>query len=100
MDSERHPKNCIFFQRGECQWNSNCKYLHKANLEIVENYDKSLDCEEETLDQNLAKAKEFENDDSFLNEEAKEGDTTDSDDLVEEDCAGTLGVKVMPNSWR
>jgi hypothetical protein len=72
-----------------------------AKAKEFENDDESLDdYEEETLDQILAKAREFENDDSFLNEEAEECENTDSDDLVEEDCAGTLCVKVVPNSWR
>ena len=69
--SKRHPKTCIYFQRGECQWGSRCKYLHKVNLEIVENVDESLDdCEKEPLDQLLAKnieCKECKMDDKCIN---------------------------------
>ena len=27
---ERHPRRCTYFDSGECQWGSQCKYLHKG----------------------------------------------------------------------
>ena len=32
---ERHPRKCIYFDRGECQWDSQCKYLHKGITSAV-----------------------------------------------------------------
>ena len=50
---ERHPKRCIYFARGNCQWGSGCKYLHKHPIEIEETDKESLDeNEKKSFDQN------------------------------------------------
>ena len=92
---ERHPKRCIYFQRGECEWGSNCKYLHIANVKIVQT-DEELDISnseakivkdskqdghddntldsDETIESIMAKARAFEDDDD---------DTLDYDETIE-----------------
>ena len=49
---ERHPKKCIYFEKGECQWGSRCKYLHQANNDTNDkDPDESI---EESLESTLA----------------------------------------------
>ena len=50
---ERHPKRCIYFEKGECQWGSRYKYLHQANNDTNDkDPDESI---EESLESTLAK---------------------------------------------
>ena len=81
---QRHPKRCIYFERGECQWGIRCKYLHQANehedsdenLESITTVEKDKnnevvvdEDEEESIESIMAKAKGFDDsDDEYENE--------------------------------
>ena len=61
---ERHPRRCKYFDRGECQWGSQCKYLHKGTNSIQRDEE-----EEESIESIMAKARAFELEESFLDED-------------------------------
>ena len=66
---ERHPRKCIYFDRGECQWDSQCKYLHKGITNVQRDDEDSQKHDEESIESIMAKAKAFEFDESLLDEE-------------------------------
>ena len=66
---ERHPRRCIYFDRGKCQWDSQCKYLHKGRNNVQKDDEDSHKHDEESIESIMVKAKAFKLDESVLDEE-------------------------------
>ena len=66
---ERHPRRCKYFDRGECQWGSQCKYLHKGRNNFQRDEEYSQKDGEESIESIMAKARAFELEECFLDED-------------------------------
>ena len=67
---ERHPRRCTYFDSGECQWGSQCKYLHKGRNNVQrDDEDSNHKHDEESIESIMAKARAFELEESILDAE-------------------------------
>ena len=62
---ERHPRRCRNYDKGECRWDIQCKYLHKDKNDIQGDEEDSQNHDEESIESIMAKARAFALEESF-----------------------------------